>query len=65
MRPLGRRSLFALPLVAPAAVVVVDAERAARDHLIAAGKVAPNATPEQALDAFRAERPLLDGKGEG
>lgn len=45
--------------------IEIEAEAAARGRLIAAGWVAPDATPRQALDAFRAERPLLGGKGEG
>lgn len=38
---------------------------AARDRLVTAGKVAPDATPEPAVEAFRAARPVLDGKGGG
>lgn len=35
---------------------------AARDRLVTAGKVAPDATPEPAVEAFRVARPVLDGK---
>jgi len=48
-----------------AATLGISTDAASRDRLIVAGWVAPDATPEQALDAFRAARPLLDGEGEG
>jgi len=47
-----------------AATLGIDTDAAARDRLVAAGKVAPDATPEQAVEAFRAARPLLDVPGD-
>lgn len=41
----------------------IEAEAAARDRLIAAGKVERHETPKQAVEVFRAARLLLEGKG--
>lgn len=41
-----------------------DTDKDARDRLVTAGKVAPDATPEQAVEAFRAARLLLDMPGD-